>query len=296
MTSDAGKTASPYIAVASDMDGTLLQPDHRMSEYTRRVLRCVQEERQIPVIFATGRHHSDVLATKKKLRLEGYVITSNGARVHDPKGEVLIRCDMEPAVAQSLACLAAADEEITSNVYQEDLWLMNRDSVDLTEFYQDNRDVFYYNLFNPITHSDYTGVYKVYYTSNNLEKLSTLEKKIVERFGDHVSVTYSLPYAMEVMSKGVNKGSALGQLLKHKIYPNDERSAADLLKSCIAFGDGDNDAQMLMMVGCGCVMANAQDRLLRVIPMGKDPHLVRVKSNAEDGVATKLAEVFQLTV
>ncbi|KAG5475048.1 hypothetical protein CUR178_04498 [Leishmania enriettii] len=286
--------ARPYIAVASDMDGTFLSPDHRVSAYTQKIVHKLHRERQVPFILATGRHHTDVLATKQQIKLDGYMVTSNGARAHDPQGNLILKQDIDPSIARKLACIAADWEDITTCIYQDDYWYVNRKTEDSAEYHQDSAEALYPHLFDPESFDEYKGVYKVYYSSNNSALLEVLEQKIKGSYSHAVCVAYSLPDCMEVMAIGVNKGMALAQVLKGFIFPNDTRSGGELLKACICFGDGENDVQMLMMAGMGCIMGNAQDRLLNAVPLGKDPHLQVIGSNAHDGVAKKLAEVFQL--
>ncbi|RNF10714.1 putative sugar phosphatase [Trypanosoma rangeli] len=281
----------PYKVVATDLDGTLLNPDHLVSEYTLRVIEALGE-RGVPVIFATGRHHSDVLETRRKLRLKGYVITSNGARVHDPQGRVILEKDIEPAIARELALAAANDADVVTSVYRSDSWLMNKHAKDLTEYYQSNRDVFYYQIFDPTT-QDYDSVYKVYYTSDRRECLEMLSVKINAAYGDKVSTTFSLTNCLEVMRKGVNKGVTLREvvgMLLGNAPKNTNGDATLTIKDCIAFGDGMNDLEMLCMVEKGCLMKNAQQDLLKMAP----PHLERIGANSEDGVARHLASVFCL--
>lgn len=289
-------SALPYIAAVSDMDGTFLSPHHTVSVRTREVVQHLQEQKGVPLLFATGRHHTDVLATARKIQLKGYVLTSNGGRAHDPEGKVVLKQDMNPSLARELACFAAANLDITTSIYQEDTWRMNRDTEDVKEYYEDNKDVFYPVMFDPQTYENYEGVYKVYYTSDRhqTEKLNALEARLKETFGSRIYIAYSVPRCMEVMAAGVNKASGLALLLKKEIFPNDPRSGEELLKACIAFGDGENDAPMLMAAGHGCVMANAQQRLLDLIPLGEDPHLEMIGSNADDAVAQKLIEIFHL--
>lgn len=282
-----------YIAAATDMDGSLLQPDHNPSEYAKKVVAALYAKK-VPFVLATGRHHSDVLVTLRKLGLSGYVLTSNGARVHDPSGNVLIRRDMNVELVKELVDMGVADEYLVTNIYQEDHWYMNKDASDLCEYYQANKESFYRELFDPTTHSSYKGTYKVYYSADeeHYDRLYAMQDAIVKKYGDRVSALFSLPNCLEVTSAGVNKGTTLGMLLKH-FFPNDPRSADELLQHTIAFGDGENDYYMLTMVGRGCVMGNAQENLLSKLP--KDcPTLERIGSNSEDAVAHRLSKEFHL--
>lgn len=53
-----------YQVVASDLDGTLLSPDHTLSPYAKEPLKLLTA-RGINFVFATGRHHVDVGANSR---------------------------------------------------------------------------------------------------------------------------------------------------------------------------------------------------------------------------------------
>ena len=57
-----------YKAVISDLDGTLLNPEHKISNYTKTIIKSIIDS-GIKFFIATGRHHTDVLAIKKILDL-----------------------------------------------------------------------------------------------------------------------------------------------------------------------------------------------------------------------------------
>ncbi len=67
--------------VASDLDGTLLAPDHKLSTFTKKTLKDLHDK-GFTFIFATGRHHVDVAGIREIAGIPAYMITSNGARVH----------------------------------------------------------------------------------------------------------------------------------------------------------------------------------------------------------------------
>ncbi|KEG15347.1 putative sugar phosphatase [Trypanosoma grayi] len=288
----------PFKVVATDLDGTLLNPCHSVSEYTRRVINALINK-GVPVVFATGRHHGDVLETKRKLGLKGYTITSNGARVHDPQNRVILEKNIESSIARELALLAINEEDIVTSIYRKDSWLVNKDATALAEYFKANKDVFCYQLFNPVEEKDYDEVYKVYFTSDRRASLDALSDKIAATYGDKVSITMSLPNCLEVMKKGVNKGAALREVVSRILGNGDENAggvatteAASTIKHCIAFGDGLNDVEMLNMAEKGCLMENAQKELLSVAPS----HLEIIGRNSEDGVAKYLANLFKLNV
>ena len=76
----------PFRAMVSDLDGTLLTPEHLVGDLTIDTLRAL-EQNGVDIILATGRNHTDVSSILGKIGAERAVmITSNGARVRDIKG------------------------------------------------------------------------------------------------------------------------------------------------------------------------------------------------------------------
>ena len=59
------------------------------------------------------------------------------------------------------------------------------------------------------------------------------------------------------------------------------------LENAIAFGDGMNDKEMLIMAGKGYIMRNAHQRLKDLLP-----ELEVIGSNAEDAVPRTLRQLF----
>ena len=77
-----------YHVVASDLDGTLLSPDHTLSPYAKETLKLLTQ-RGVHFVFATGRHHIDVAQIRDSTEISAFMITSNGARVHNTAGELI---------------------------------------------------------------------------------------------------------------------------------------------------------------------------------------------------------------
>lgn len=55
---------------------------HRLTPYAKQTLQLLTA-RGIHFVFATGRHHVDVAQMRANLEIDAYMITSNGARVHN---------------------------------------------------------------------------------------------------------------------------------------------------------------------------------------------------------------------
>ncbi|AKJ40850.1 sugar/pyridoxal phosphate phosphatase YigL [Pragia fontium] len=263
-----------YPIVASDLDGTLLQADHTLSPFAKDTLKLIAKH-GVNFIFATGRHHIDVGQIRDGLGIDSYMITSNGARVHNAKGELLFSHNLDENIAYELYHIVNDSPDIETHVYRNDDWLTNRESEDLKNFHQESD--FNYQLFE--AHSMATdGICKVFYTCTDHQKLLRLEEKINARWGNQVHVTFSLDYCLEVMGAGVSKGRALQDVSGILGYG---------LKDCITFGDGMNDVEMLSMAGKGCIMQNASPRLKKTLP-----ELEVIGSNVDDAVMHYLRKMY----
>ncbi|WP_159887139.1 Cof-type HAD-IIB family hydrolase [Paenibacillus puerhi] len=78
-----------YRLIALDVDGTLLDDDHRLSDETIRTLRDVQRA-GLRIVLCTGRGPGSAIPVLEQLGIEGVLITHNGAAtVQTPGPEVL---------------------------------------------------------------------------------------------------------------------------------------------------------------------------------------------------------------
>ncbi|MCW2479087.1 sugar/pyridoxal phosphate phosphatase YigL [Candidatus Symbiopectobacterium sp. NZEC135] len=263
-----------YHVVASDLDGTLLSPDHTLSPFAKETLKLLTAQ-GIHFVFATGRHHLDVAQIRDGLGISAFMITSNGARVHNTQGELIFSHNLDQDIAHDLYGMVYSNPEMLTHVYRGDEWFMSRSRPEEERFFQES--VFKYKLFEPgLLGTD--GVSKVFFTCDSHEKLLPLEEAINARWGDRVNVSFSTLSCLEVMAGGVSKGHALEQVAK---------LMGHTLTSCIAFGDGMNDFEMLSMAGKGYIMRNAHQRLKDLLPQ-----LEVIGSNADDAVAHALRRLF----
>ncbi|MBK5074268.1 sugar/pyridoxal phosphate phosphatase YigL [Budviciaceae bacterium CWB-B4] len=263
-----------YQIVASDLDGTLLQSDHTLSPFAKETLKLISQH-GVNFIFATGRHHVDVGQIRDGLGIDSYMITSNGARVHNGQGELLFSHNLDEEIAYELFRIVNDSADIETHVYRNDDWLTNRESEDLKNFHKESD--FSYQLFEPNSMAT-DGICKVFYTCTNHETLLRLEEKINSRWHGQVNASFSLDYCLEIMGAGVSKGHALQDVSGILGYE---------LKDCITFGDGMNDKEMLSMAGKGCIMKNASPRLKQTLPQ-----LEVIGSNVDDAVMHYLRKLY----
>lgn len=195
-----------YQVVASDLDGTLLSPDHTLSPYAKETLKLLTA-RGVNFVFATGRHHVDVGQIRDNLEIKSYMITSNGARVHDTDGNLIFTHNLDRDIAADLFGVVHNNPAIVTNVYRDDDWFMNRHRPEEMRFFKEA--VFNYSLYEPGL-LEPEGISKVFFTCESHEELLPLEQAINARWGDRVNVSFSTLTCLEVMAGGCLQRSRSG--------------------------------------------------------------------------------------
>lgn len=260
--------------VISDLDGTLLNSDHTISAYTKSVFQELHQ-RDYLIIVATGRHHMDAMAIINSLDFPVYLVTSNGARIHSPKKELLYSFDMDSEAVKSILSIDI-DPEITTVLFKETVWQTSKTNKKLNAF---QKDLAYPpEVVDFAALDDYSAI-KIFFTHDDHEKLVELKNRILEKHSEAFHHAFSLPICLEFMDKSVDKSLAIAKILEKEGYSFEE---------AISFGDGFNDEKMLEAAGIGLIMGNAPENL-----KSKLPHLEVISNNNEDGVAKYLTEVLK---
>tara|TARA_R110000868_G_scaffold60324_1_gene184452 strand:+ start:551 stop:1378 length:828 start_codon:yes stop_codon:yes gene_type:complete len=256
--------------VISDLDGTLLNQDHKISEYTKTVFQELYNQNYL-IIVATGRHHLDAMPIIETLGFPVYLVTSNGARIHSPKKELLFSIDIDSESIKSILSLKI-DSEITTVLFKENVWQTNKHNEKLNSFQTKLNYLPELVDFNTI--EDFSAI-KIFFTHERHSKLMELRDQILVDHSDLFSHAFSLPLCLEFMDKSVDKSVAIAKILEIEKLEFHET---------ISFGDGYNDEKMLESTAKGLLMGNAPDSL-----KNKLPHLEVINTNHEDGVANYLA-------
>lgn len=256
--------------VVSDLDGTLLNTAHKISDYTKTIFQELHNQGYLLVV-ATGRHHLDAMAIIEKLEVPVYLVSSNGARVHSPEREELFAFNLDSDVVKA-ALNVEIDPEITVVLFKENVWQTNKWNERLNSFQEELKYrpelVDYKNL------EDF-GAIKIFFSCQDHDKLVKLKDAILENSSEHLHHAFSLPTCLEFMDKSIDKAVAIETALEREGFT---------LAEAVAFGDGFNDVQMLSAAGKGLIMGNAPAILKEELP-----DLEVIKTNAEDGVAKYIA-------
>lgn len=262
--------------IITDLDGTLLNDAHRLPDYTKEHLtKLIKGGLQVSI--ATGRHYADVQAIGDILGINGFLITSNGAMVHNANNEMVLCETIDGEIVKDILLNFEMPSTTQSNMYTHSEWITNKHDTSLEDYHQDSG--FTATIIDFALVENYNAI-KLYFIEFDPDKLAEVEQSILSKYDDLLSVTYAMPFCLEVMKKGVSKGNAIQQIWKQNELQ---------LDSTYAFGDGLNDLEMLQTVGKPFRMGNASAALKEATP-----HLPSIGTNAENAVVNFLLNEIDL--
>jgi Cof subfamily protein (haloacid dehalogenase superfamily) len=235
-------------AVACDLDRTLVPKDGRLRPATLAAVARLRAA-GIPFLIVTGRMYRSVLPYVRELGLDEPVVCYQGGAVVDPRtGEFLLHEPIPLALARE-AIAAVEERGFRLNCYvDDDLYV-----AEITEHARAYAD--FQNL--PITE---VGSLREWIERpptklvavDDPEALDGLKAELLQEFGDRLFIAKSLPYFLELASPQVSKGSGLAFAAAHAGFE---------LGATVAFGDGENDLELLDAAGFAIAVENADDLL-----------------------------------
>nr|WP_307775264.1 Cof-type HAD-IIB family hydrolase [uncultured Cetobacterium sp.] len=262
-----------YKAVICDLDGTLLNGEHTISKETKETIKKITDS-GVKFFIATGRHHADAFVFKDMLGLDSFLITSNGAKVHDYKNEEIISHNISEELSRELLNYKY-NENVHKNVYMDEQWVVESPLEEALVFHKESG--FHHDI-APFKTLEGKEITKFFFICEDTKYIDELENDLKSKYKGVLNVTLSLPSCLEIMRDGVSKASAIKEVLEREGIKPEE---------AIAFGDGLNDLEMLSFVDKGFIMGNGNPRLKELLPENEV-----IKTNNENGVAQKLQELF----
>lgn len=263
--------------IALDLDGTLLKNDKTISLKTKQVLNKAMEAGH-EVMIATGRPYRSSEIYYKELNLNTPSVNFNGAFVHHPKDHSwgMFHSPLEISVAKDIvdACSNFNFYNIIAEVID-----------DVYFHYHDEKLLDIFGFGNPhIT----TGDLRKFLKDAPTSMLIHSEEEQVEKIRKHLSTVHAeviehrswgAPFpVIEIVKNGLNKAVGLKKVSEYYDIPPER---------IIAFGDEDNDLEMLEYAGHGVAMGNAIDE-------AKNIANEVTYSNEEDGIGHYLNDVLNL--
>jgi Cof subfamily protein (haloacid dehalogenase superfamily) len=264
--------------VASDIDGTLLALEYRVSDRTAAAVRRVLDS-DTPFVLATGRPPRWVPVIAAQLGTTGYAVCANGAVLYDIGADrVVWQRGLEPVLLGELA--SALHEVIPGcSLAAERVGASAGDDTLRTFVAEPTYD-------HPWADSDEFEVPLAEVLGHRAVKLlarhgsmTSSEMAVAAEavLGAEVVVTFSTDDGLiELSAAGVTKATGLADVAERVGV-----GRADV----VAFGDMPNDVPMLTWAGHGVAMGNAHPETLAVADEVTAQH-------TEDGVALVLERWF----
>jgi hypothetical protein len=270
--------SSPPRLVATDLDGTLLDPQGEVSPRTRAALGAL-DARGVTVVFVTGRPIRWIEHLHEHVGGHGLAIVSNGGAVFDVRTETVIRHRPIPRPTAIEIAARLRRECPRTSFAMERLDGFAREPAYLPLVAdRDDPDVMVGSLEDVYT-PDVVKLLALDPESDPEPDAERYWSRVDGLVGDLVTTTWSSGRAMVEMSDhGVTKGSELQALCVELGIGADE---------VVAFGDMPNDTDMLAWAGASYAMANAHPSVLKVAGGVAPP-------NDQDGVAQVLESLYAL--
>ncbi|MGL5662192.1 MAG: HAD family hydrolase, partial [Cetobacterium sp.] len=79
-----------YKLIVSDLDGTLVDKNKNISEYTKKIVTLLKEK-GIEFIIATGRSYKGAKHIYDILELNSEIVCNNGTTIYNNKGELIFQ-------------------------------------------------------------------------------------------------------------------------------------------------------------------------------------------------------------
>ena len=261
--------------VVSDLDGTLLNEESEVSNFSKEViLKFTQNGGKFYI--ATGRAYPDAKRIIGEIGIKVPVITANGAVINDENGTEIYRNDLEKMVSDDVLEIdyLEVSEKIHMNIYSNNKWYVE-DPIRQVNPFEDEPHF----RFEVLTREEISeiSITKFFFIGHHKDLLK-LERIILDKLEDKVNVAFTHPECLEIFDIEVTKANAIKKLSIIEKFD---------IRDVVAFGDGFNDYEMLQSVGKGYVMGNAHYKLKEALP-----HNEIIETNHEDGVAKKIIEIF----
>lgn len=234
----------------TDLDGTVLGPDLKLSRRTIEAFAALQARGCRPVI-ATGRMLGAAQPFAAALGLTTPLITYNGAWVRclETHTDLLHQAIPADTVAEVLEALEASGLHV--NLYQEDRVFMRSRTPEGDAYVAHARVApVYCGSWEELGPCESTKILAIGPEARVVSVMADLQ----ERFAGRLWLTQSMPTFLEIAHPSVNKGAAVAHLAARWGLEASEVAAV---------GDGLNDVEMISWAGLGVAMGNAHPELKR---------------------------------
>jgi Cof subfamily protein (haloacid dehalogenase superfamily) len=246
--------------LASDIDGTLLNPQFQISDCDLAALRHAHDS-GIEIVLVTGRRHTFALPIATQLGFDLWLISSNGAVTRSLAGETFHR-DLMPR--ETCLELCGAMQEFRGNTVltfdnesKGAIVLEHLDDLNASIRRWLEKNMAFIEFVVPIEKALVTDPVQAMFCGSMSRMREALER--LEQSGMQGRITVlrtEYPERdlsmIDVLNTGCSKGHALERWAAHRGYRREQ---------VMAIGDNHNDVEMLEFAGHPVIMGNACEEL-----------------------------------
>ncbi|MFF7708970.1 Cof-type HAD-IIB family hydrolase [Pseudomonas sp. NPDC007930] len=259
-------SGGPLRLVLSDMDGTLLMPDHSISEPVRAAIAQLRAA-GCHFSLASSRPPRAMRAQVQALGIDDVATAAfNGGTLVNPDGSYLLRHFIAPQALRTALALFA-QHPVAVWLFADDQWLVTELGAAYLE--KEHTTLGYGPTQVPSFEPYLERADKLVATCADFALLERLEGEAQQALQGQALAARSQAYYLDVTALAANKGDALASLAEHLNIP---------LGQTAALGDGHNDVAMFRRAGLGIAMGQASDAV-------KAEAGAVTASNTEHGVA-----------
>jgi Cof subfamily protein (haloacid dehalogenase superfamily) len=248
--------------IAVDLDGTLLNDQHEIDLENVEILQAVSRK-GIKVVVTTGRSLVGGQQIFSKLGLAGNLIALNGAVTVaiSKKFEMTVTKThylSNEEVVSALSALKNRNGTIFLNNLEHNYCILSPHSekMNVQEFLNRRKELQVVS-FEELTNLMANGLRlnKMAFSSQEVAELQSVRHALLEK---EVNAFFSDTYYVEIIADKTSKGAALSDLCRNLAIP---------LEQVVAFGDQENDSEMLQVAGIGVAMGNATRHIKQIADM-----------------------------
>lgn len=252
--------------IFSDIDGTLLNSRHHVSERTKQKILEL-EKRGIPFILVSARSPKGVGLIQREIGNHSPIVCYSGGLILDEKGAPINSFPLPLEQAIRLKQLLQKNcPNVCCNAYGMEQWAVDDDQ---NPWVKREESI---TLEKALTGS----LEKIFGKDGSIHKFLlmgepddiTLAEQVLKKQDANLSIVRSNANYLEVMEQSATKSAGIRILCRY--YGLSPEQA-------IAFGDGENDIDMLRAVRVSFAMANAPEQVKRQARF-------TTKSNDEEGI------------
>lgn len=252
--------------IAVDLDGTLLNSKHKLSDRNKKALKAAIDK-GVQVVIATGKTRHSAAAMLEELGIKSPGVFAQGLTTYNGDGSLRHNITMDTAILRRIITYAE-DRGFGVLAYSGDKILTRRaDEVaaKIAEYGEPSAESVG-SLQNILGTTEINKL--ILYGQES--KIPALRWQLSKQLDGQVHLTRAqVEGILEVLPAGSSKGKAVMRVMKDLNIPPE---------NALAIGDGENDIEMLQAVGTGVAVGNAVQKLKAVATQV-------VGSNDDDGVA-----------